>query len=122
MRIAIVGTGYVGLVTGAGFAEFGRHVTCIDVDASRIEMLRRSEMPFHEPGLAELVRRNAVHGRLTFSTNLQEAVTGSLAVFIAVGTPSSADGSADLKYVLEAARGIGRAIDGYTVIVTKSTV
>ena len=122
MRITIVGTGYVGLVTGAGFAEFGHHVTCVDVDAKRIEMLKRTEMPFHEPGLAELVRRNAMHGRLAFTTNLAEAITGSLAVFIAVGTPSGEDGSADLKYVLEAARDIGRAIDGYTVIVTKSTV
>ncbi len=122
MRIAIVGTGYVGLVTGAGFAEFGHHVTCVDVDAKRVDMLRRSEMPFHEPGLAELVRRNAAHGRLQFTTQLREAVTGSLAVFIAVGTPSRDDGSADLSYVLDAARGIARVMDGYTVIVTKSTV
>ena len=82
MRITIVGTGYVGLVTGAGFAEFGHHVTCVDVDAKRIEMLKRNEMPFHEPGLPELVRRNAMHGRLTFVTNLREAVTGSLAVHL----------------------------------------
>ena len=122
MRITIVGTGYVGLVTGAGFAEFGHHVTCVDVDAKRVEMLRKNEMPFHEPGLPDLVRRNAMHGRLTFTTNLAEAVPGSLAVFIAVGTPSRDDGSADLGYVLEAAKQIGRAIDGYTVIVTKSTV
>jgi UDPglucose 6-dehydrogenase len=122
MRITIVGTGYVGLVTGAGFAEFGHHVTCVDVDAKRIEMLRRGEMPFHEPGLPELVRRNAMHGRLVFSTNLADAVPGSAAVFIAVGTPSRDDGSADLAYVLEAARAIGRALDGYAVIVTKSTV
>src|SRR5689334_2353544 len=104
MRITIVGTGYVGLVTGAGFAEFGHNVTCVDVDANRIDMLRRGEMPFHEPGLPDLVRRNATHGRLTFSTNLAEAVPGSAAVFIAVGTPSREDGSADLSYVLEAAR------------------
>jgi UDPglucose 6-dehydrogenase len=122
MRITIVGTGYVGLVTGAGFAEFGHHVTCVDVDAKRIEMLRKGEMPFHEPGLPELVRRNAMHGRLVFSTNLADAVPGSAAVFIAVGTPSRDDGSADLAYVLEAARAIGRALDGYAVIVTKSTV
>jgi len=127
MRITIVGTGYVGLVTGAGFAEFGHHVTCVDVDAKRIEMLRQNEMPFHEPGLPELVRRNTMHGRLDFTTSLREAVPGSAAVFIAVGTPSREDGSADLKYVLEAARDIGRALqaapaDGYTVIVTKSTV
>ena len=122
MRITIVGTGYVGLVTGAGFAEFGNQVTCVDVDANRVAMLQRNEMPFHEPGLHELVRRNAMHGRLTFTTDLAEAVPGSLAVFIAVGTPSRDDGSADLKYVLEAARDIGRALDGYTVVVTKSTV
>ncbi|HLL25929.1 MAG TPA: UDP-glucose/GDP-mannose dehydrogenase family protein [Kofleriaceae bacterium] len=122
MRITIVGTGYVGLVTGAGFAEFGHHVTCVDVDAKRIEMLRANEMPFHEPGLPELVRRNANHGRLTFTTSLADAVPGAQAVFIAVGTPSGEDGSADLKYVLEAAREIGRAITGYTVVVTKSTV
>src|SRR5512139_118048 len=122
MRITIVGTGYVGLVTGAGFAEFGHDVTCVDVDARRVEMLRQNEMPFHEPGLPELVRRNTMHGRLAFTTNLAEAITGSLAVFIAVGTPSGEDGSADLKYVIDAARDIGRAIDGYCVIVTKSTV
>jgi UDPglucose 6-dehydrogenase len=122
MQITIVGTGYVGLVTGAGFAEFGNHVRCVDVDADRIAMLKRNEMPFHEPGLAELVRRNAMHGRLTFTTDLKEAVPGSLAVFIAVGTPSRDDGSADLAYVLDAARDIGRALDGYTVVVTKSTV
>jgi UDPglucose 6-dehydrogenase len=122
MRITIVGTGYVGLVTGAGFAEFGHHVTCVDVDARRIDMLRRNEMPFHEPGLLDLVKRNATQGRLVYTTNLAEAVPGSAAVFIAVGTPSRDDGSADLSYVIEAARSIGRALDGYAVIVTKSTV
>ncbi len=122
MRITIVGTGYVGLVSGAGFAEFGHHATCVDVDASRVAMLQRHEMPFHEPGLAELVRRNIARGRLSFTTNLREAVAGSLAVFIAVGTPSRDDGSADLTHVLAAAREIGRSIDGYTVVVTKSTV
>jgi len=122
MRITIVGTGYVGLVSGAGFAEFGNHVTCVDVDAGRVAMLQRGEMPFHEPGLAELVRRNAAHGRLAFTTSMKDAVPGSQAVFIAVGTPSRADGSADLSYVTEAARDIGRALDGYAVVVTKSTV
>jgi UDPglucose 6-dehydrogenase len=124
MKIVVVGTGYVGLVTGAGFAEFGHSVTCVDIDSGRIDSLRRGQIPIHEPGLEELVRRNSSLGRLAFSTSTAEAVPGAQVVFIAVGTPSAHDGSADLAYVLAAARDIGRALDGYgyTVVVTKSTV
>ena len=122
MRIAVIGTGYVGLVTGAGFSDFGHQVTCVDIDAARVEQLRRGEMPFHEPGLPELVQRNAARGRLKFTTSTAEAVAGARLVFIAVGTPSSADGSADLTQVLEAARQIGRAMTGFLTIVNKSTV
>ncbi len=121
MKIAVIGTGYVGLVSGAGFSDFGHDVTCVDIDNKRVEALRRGEIPIHEPGLPELVRRNAQLGRLRFTTSTAEAVPGAQIVFIAVGTPSSADGSADLSYVFEAARQIGRAIDGYAVIVNKST-
>src|SRR5689334_1151161 len=122
MKIAVIGTGYVGLVSGAGFSDFGHDVTCVDIDSSRVDALRRGEIPIHEPGLPELVRRNAQLGRLKFSTSTAEAVPGALIVFIAVGTPSGADGSADLQYVFEAARNIGRAINGFTVVVNKSTV
>ena len=122
MKIAVIGTGYVGLVSGAGFSDFGHDVTCVDIDSNRVEALRRGEIPIHEPGLPELVRRNAQLGRLHFSTSIADAVPGALIVFIAVGTPSRPDGSADLQYVHEAARNIGRAINGYTVVVTKSTV
>ncbi|HEX5063866.1 MAG TPA: UDP-glucose/GDP-mannose dehydrogenase family protein [Kofleriaceae bacterium] len=122
MKIAVVGTGYVGLVTGAGFSEFGHTVTCVDIDNQRVEALRKGVIPIHEPGLEELVRRNSSLGRLSFTTSTAEAVAGAQAVFIAVGTPSSHDGAADLQYVLAAARDIGRTIDGFTVVVTKSTV
>jgi UDPglucose 6-dehydrogenase len=122
MKIAVLGTGYVGLVTGAGFAELGNTVTCVDIDRVRIERLRRGETPIHEPGLAELVRRNTAAGRLTFTTSTADAVAGAQTVFIAVGTPSAPDGSADLSYVLAAAHEIGKAIDGFTVVVNKSTV
>jgi UDPglucose 6-dehydrogenase len=122
MRIAVIGTGYVGLVSGAGFADFANDVTCVDIDAARIAMLERGEIPFYEPGLAELVARNRREGRLRFTTSAADAVARAEVVFIAVGTPSDKAGNADLRYVLEAARDIGRAITGYTVIVTKSTV
>jgi UDPglucose 6-dehydrogenase len=122
MKIAVIGTGYVGLVSGAGFSDFGHDVTCVDIDAKRIEALLRGEMPIHEPGLPELVRRNAQLGRLHFTTSTTEAVQGALIVFIAVGTPSRPDGSADLSYVFEAARQVGAALNGFTVIVNKSTV
>ncbi len=122
MKIVVVGTGYVGLVTGAGFSEFGHTVTCVDIDPKRVEALQRGQIPIHEPGLDELVRRNSALGRLSFTTSTADAVPGAQAVFIAVGTPSSHDGAADLQYVLAAARDIGRSIDGFTVVVTKSTV
>jgi UDPglucose 6-dehydrogenase len=122
VKIAVIGTGYVGLVTGAGFSDFGHDVTCVDIDPKRIELLERGEIPFHEPGLPELVARNAKLGRLRFTTATAEAVATAKVVFIAVGTPSAQDGSADLSYVLEAARQIGAALTGFTVVITKSTV
>jgi len=122
MKIAMIGTGYVGLVSGAGFSDFGHDVTCVDVNTDRIERLRRNEIPIYEPGLAEVVRRNAGLGRLHFSTSVADAVRDAQIAMIAVGTPSATDGSADLSSVFEAARQIARAMHGFTVIVTKSTV
>src|SRR5216110_686109 len=123
MRIAMIGTGYVGLVSGACFSEFGVEVTCVDKDAAKIERLSRGEMPIYEPGLDHLVASNMAAGRLRFTTDLKAAVAGADAVFIAVGTPSRrGDGHADLTYVFEATREIAAAITGPTVIVTKSTV
>ncbi|MEA2755098.1 MAG: UDPglucose 6-dehydrogenase, partial [Aliidongia sp.] len=123
MRIAVIGTGYVGLVSGACFSEFGTSVACVDKAADKIERLNRGEMPIFEPGLEQLVANNVRAGRLTFSTELKAAVDGAQAVFIAVGTPSRrGDGHADLSYVFAAAEEIARAMTGYTVIVTKSTV
>jgi UDPglucose 6-dehydrogenase len=122
MKLAVIGSGYVGLVAGAGFSDFGNHVTCVDIDQARIERLRGGEIPFHEPGLAELVQRNSRQGRLTFTTDTLEAVRDVEIVFLAVGTPSRPDGAADLSYLFEAARQVGRGLTGRTVIVTKSTV
>ena len=122
MNIGIIGTGYVGLVTGACFAEFGLRVICVDKDAGRIEALKQGCLPFFEPGLAELVRKNSAERRLQFSTDVGEAVEASLVIFIAVGTPPRGDGSADLSYVEDVARTIAQHINGYKVIVTKSTV
>src|SRR5271167_1857084 len=123
MRIAMVGTGYVGLVSGACFSEFGVDVVCVDKDAAKIARLKGGQIPIFEPGLEALVESNAKDGRLKFTTDLASAVNGADAVFIAVGTPSRrGDGYADLSYVYEAAREIAAALDGYTVIVTKSTV
>lgn len=123
MRIAMVGAGYVGLVTGACLTEFGTDAVCVDKDAERIARLRQGEMPIYEPGLAGLVARNVEAGRLTFSTDLAAAVAGAEVVFIAVGTPSRrGDGHADLSFVFEAAREVVAAVQGYTVLVTKSTV
>ena len=123
MRIAMIGTGYVGLVSGACFSEFGVDVVCVDKDQGKIERLRRNEMPIYEPGLDELVGSNVKAGRLSFTTDLKSAVAKADAVFIAVGTPSRrGDGHADLSYVYAAAREIAEALDGYTVVVTKSTV
>ncbi len=122
MKIAVVGSGYVGLVVGTCFADTGNDVVCVDVDAAKVEKLAQGISPIYEPGLEELLKRNLAEGRIRFTTNLKEAVKNALVVFIAVGTPSGDDGSADLQYVLAAARGIGEAMDGYRVVVDKSTV
>jgi UDPglucose 6-dehydrogenase len=122
MRIAVIGTGYVGLVVGACFAETGNDVTCVDKDAAKIRTLNRGKIPIYEPGLEELVRRNRAEKRLAFSTTLADAVARAEVVFLAVGTPMGEDGSADLQHVLAAAREIARAMNGYKVIVDKSTV
>ena len=122
MNIAIVGTGYVGLVTGTCFAEMGAHVTCVDVDTQKIEKLNHGIMPIYEPGLEELVRRNVEFGRLAFTTDLTEVLDDVEVVFSAVGTPPDEDGSADLQYVLAVARQFGSHINKYTILVTKSTV
>ena len=123
MRVAMIGTGYVGLVSGACFADFGHDVVCVDKDAGKIERLERGEIPIFEPGLDDLVAKNVKAGRLSFSTNLADAVPDAEAVFIAVGTPSRrGDGFADLSYVHAAAKEIAEAAKGYTVVVTKSTV
>ncbi|HKX46222.1 MAG TPA: UDP-glucose/GDP-mannose dehydrogenase family protein [Planctomycetota bacterium] len=122
MRIAVIGTGYVGLVAGTCFAESGNTVTCVDIDESKVQKLRDGVVPIYEPGLEELLKRNVHDGRLKFTTSYEEAVPGAHAVFIAVGTPPGEDGSADLKHVLAAARSIGKSMSGYTVVVDKSTV
>lgn len=122
MKIAIVGTGYVGLVSGACFAEVGIDVTCVDVDTNKIERLKAGEIPIYEPGLDDLVRRNVNEGRLHFTTDLLSCLDDVEVVFCAVGTPPDEDGSADLKYVLEVARTFGQNIRRYTILVTKSTV
>ena len=122
MQISVLGTGYVGLVTGACFAEFGLTVTCMDADAGRIERLERGDVPFYEPGLAELAAKGRKAGRLNFTTDFAHAVDKALVVFIAVGTPSRPDGSADLSQVDDVARSIGRHMTGYQVVATKSTV
>ena len=122
MNIAIVGTGYVGLVSGTCFAEMGAHVTCVDVDAQKIQKLKDGIMPIYEPGLEELVKRNVGFERLKFTTDLTEVLDDVEVVFSAVGTPPDEDGSADLKYVLAVARQFGQNINKYTILVTKSTV
>lgn len=122
MKITVVGTGYVGLVTGTCFAETGIDVTCVDIDKRKVQMLLNGEVPIYEPGLDNLLARNLEKGRITFTTNLAKGIQGSDAIFIAVGTPPDEDGSADLKYVLGVAREIGQHMDDYKVIITKSTV
>ncbi len=122
MNIAIVGTGYVGLVSGTCFAEMGNKVTCVDVDKTKIDKLLAGQMPIYEPGLEELVKRNIGYGRLSFTTSLPDIIDDVEVVFSAVGTPPDEDGSADLKYVLQVAREFGRNINKYTILVTKSTV
>src|SRR5665213_1463094 len=122
MRITIFGSGYVGLVTGACLADVGNNVVCVDVDERKIAMLERGELPIHEPGLDEVVKRNFEAGRLRFTTDAQEGVKHGLFQLIAVGTPPDEDGSADLRYVLAVARSIGEHMAEYKVVVTKSTV
>ena len=122
MKLAVVGTGYVGLVSGACFAEMGHRVTCVDIDAAKVQRLKEGDMPIYEPGLAPIVVRNVGQKRLHFTTSLDEAMDGALVVFIAVGTPPGEDGSADLRHVLDVAREVGARLDDYKLIVNKSTV
>ncbi len=122
MQIAVIGTGYVGLVTGACFAEFGNHVICVDKDEQKINMLSEGRVPIYEPGLDTLVTKNMKAGRLSFTTGINDAVEKSLVIFLAVGTPPAGDGAADLSQIEEVSHQIARALNGYKVIVTKSTV
>lgn len=122
MNIAIVGTGYVGLVSGACFADTGACVTCVDVDEKKIDRLLKGDIPIYEPGLDELVKKNIKAGRLRFTTDLASILNDQQVVFSAVGTPPDEDGSADLQYVLQVARTIGQNLNHYMVVVTKSTV
>src|SRR5262245_62529491 len=116
MRVTIFGSGYMGLVTGACLAEAGNHVVCVDVDAAKIERLNRGEVPIHEPGLDALIKRNAEAGRLEFTTDATKGVEHGLFQIIAVGTPPDEDGSADLRYVLAAARSIGKSLNRYCIV------
>ncbi|MBA4118685.1 MAG: UDP-glucose 6-dehydrogenase [Candidatus Puniceispirillum sp.] len=123
LKVAVIGTGYVGLVSGTCLAEFGNHVTCVDVDASKIARLTQGEVPIYEPGLDVLIKSNVAKGYLSFTTDLAASVSQADVVFIAVGTPTRpSDGHADLTYVMQAAEGIAKSLNGYTVVVTKSTV
>src|SRR5688572_14798862 len=122
MNIAVIGTGYVGLVVGSCFAEGGNDVVCVDNNEEKVSSLRQGVIPIYEPGLPELVERNVREERLNFTTNLSDAVRRSLVIFLAVGTPTTPSGAADLTAVFQVAREIGKAMDRYKVIVTKSTV
>lgn len=122
MKISVIGTGYVGLVTGTCLAESGNDVICMDIDSRKIEKLQSGIVPIYEPGLEELVKRNVAHGRLSFTTDMPHAINSSLMIFIAVGTPPGEDGSADLKHVIEVAQAIGKNLNGYKVVINKSTV
>jgi UDPglucose 6-dehydrogenase len=122
MKICVIGTGYVGLVAGAGFADMGNDVVCCDVDVQKIEGLKRGVMPIYEPGLDKLVTLNATEGRLTFTTEVAQGVAGAEVILLAVGTPPGPDGSADLSFILKAAEQVGAALTGWAVVVTKSTV
>ena len=122
MKVSVIGTGYVGLVTGTCLAESGNDVICMDIDARKIEMLNSGIVPIYEPGLEELIKRNVEHGRLSFTTDMAKAVRSAELIFIAVGTPPGEDGSADLKYVIGAAKEIGKHLNGYKIVINKSTV
>ena len=122
MKIAVVGSGYVGLVAGACLAENGNDVVCVDKDPAKIRLLQRGKIPIYEPGLEPMVKRNQAEGRLTFTTDIGAAIRGAKVIFIAVGTPPGEDGSADLKHVLTVAREIGRHMNERKIVVTKSTV
>ncbi|HOD16125.1 MAG TPA: UDP-glucose/GDP-mannose dehydrogenase family protein [Spirochaetota bacterium] len=122
MKLAVVGSGYVGLVTGTCFADMGNDVWCIDIDEKKIQGLKKGILPIYEPGLEEMVKRNYAEGRLAFTTNMKEGIREALFVFIAVGTPSDEDGSADLQHVIAVAREIGKCIEKYTIVIDKSTV
>ncbi len=122
MKISIVGTGYVGLVTGTCFAETGVEVACIDIDEAKVARLNEGKSPIYEPGLEPMIRRNLEKGRLTFTTDMESSMKDSEVVFIAVGTPPDEDGSADLQHVLTVARAVGKYMEDYLVVATKSTV
>src|ERR1700760_1377282 len=122
MKIAVVGTGYVGLVTGTCLAETGNDVVCVDINVQKVEKMKAGELPIYEPGLEQLFHRNISQGRLHFTTNLAEAIAGAKIIFLALPTPPGGDGSADLSYVLGAAKDIAKLIKEYKVVVTKSTV
>ncbi|MCD6478275.1 MAG: UDP-glucose/GDP-mannose dehydrogenase family protein, partial [Candidatus Diapherotrites archaeon] len=122
MRVAVIGTGYVGLVVGTCLADLGNNVICVDVDRAKIGKLRKGECPIYEPGLEEMIKRNLKKKRLAFTTNTAEAVRDSYVIYIAVGTPQAKNGRADLRYVKQAAEQIGKAMNGEKVIVNKSTV
>ena len=122
MKITVIGTGYVGLVSGACLADLGNDVVCLDIDRSKIQLLNSGVVPIHEPGLQEVIKRNVASGRLSFTTDVAASVAHGLVQMIAVGTPSDEDGSADLRYVLDAARSVGKHLTDYKVVVNKSTV
>ena len=122
MKIAVVGTGYVGLVTGTCFSETGNSVSCVDIDEKKIKKLKKGEIPIYEPGLDALFERNVKQGRLHFTTDLKEGIEGAKIIFLALPTPPGEDGSADLQYVLKVAEDLGPLLESYTVIVDKSTV
>ncbi len=122
MRVSIIGSGYVGLVSSAGFSDVGHHVLCMDIDADRIEKLRAGKSPIYEPGLEEMLWNNVQHGRLEFSTSIEEAVDHAEVLLIAVGTPPEEDGSADLSHVLAVAADVGRVLEEHLLVVVKSTV
>jgi UDPglucose 6-dehydrogenase len=122
MKVAVVGTGYVGLVTGTCFAEMGNSVTCVDIDEKKIKLMKSGSVPIYEPGLEELFQKNIRDGRLSFTTSLDEGIKEAEVIFLALPTPPAEDGSADLKYILGVALDLGKKLDHYAVVVNKSTV